>query len=324
MRAIFFGTPEFAVPCLEALREIADVTLVVCQPDRPAGRGLTITAPPVKQRALELGLTVTQPLKVRTGELAALVREQRADVALVVAYGRILPEDVLRGPRLGCVNVHASILPKYRGAAPITWAIVRGEIESGVALMQMDVGMDTGPVFEMRTLPIGDEESAGELSPRLSLLGATMVRETLRRVARGELEARAQDHAIATAAPILEKAHGKLLWSMDAACIHDHVRGMSPWPTTFTTHAGKRVIVHETRIFGEAPASAAPGTVVIADKSRVVVACGGGSPLGYVRALPLKPRCIELVRVQLEGKKKTSAGEWFLGRGVHQGDRLGS
>ncbi len=323
MRAIFFGTPEFAVPCLDALGEIAEITLVVCQPDRPSGRGLTITAPPVKQRALELGLAVAQPVKVRTGELAALVHEQRADVALVVAYGRILPEEVLRAPRLGCVNVHASILPKYRGAAPITWAIARGETESGVALMQMDVGMDTGPVFETRTLPIGDQETAGELSVRLSSLGATIVRETLPRVVRGELEARAQDHSAATMAPILEKAHGELDWSMDAACIHDHVRAMSPWPAAWTKHATKRVIVHETRIFGEAPASAAPGTVVIADKSRVVVACGDKRAPGYVRSLPPKRRCIELVCVQLEGKKKTTAGEWFLGRGVQPSDVLG-
>ncbi|MGO8995981.1 MAG: methionyl-tRNA formyltransferase, partial [Polyangiaceae bacterium] len=144
VRAIFFGTPAFSVPSLDALASVAEVVGVVCQPDKPVGRGLTLTPPPVKQRALELGLAVLQPTKLRNGEVAAWVRAQNADVALVIAYGRILPKDVLTGPRLGCVNVHASLLPKYRGAAPITWAIVRGEKETGVTLMQMDEGMDTG------------------------------------------------------------------------------------------------------------------------------------------------------------------------------------
>lgn len=323
MRAIFFGTPEFAVPCLDALTTIATVTLVVCQPDKPAGRGLSVSAPPVKQRAEKLGIPVAQPVKVRTGELAELVRAQQADVALVVAYGRILPDDVLEGPRLGCVNIHASILPQYRGAAPITWAIVRGETETGVALMQMDIGMDTGAVLQMTSTPIAPNETAGDLAVRLSALGANLVTEALPKYLRGELSATPQDHSLATLAPILSKEHGKLDWQMNANAIHDHVRGMSPWPAAWTTHNGKRVIIHATRVEGEPPAACGPGQVVIADKSRVIVACGVNLPPGYVGSSHSRPHCIELLRIQLEGKTPVPASAWFLGRGIAQGDFLG-
>lgn len=310
-RAVFMGTPQFAVPCLEALTEIAEVVAVVCQPDKPVGRGLELTAPPVKRRALELGLTVVQPTKLRTGEFAAWLREQRADVALVVAYGRILPKDVLDAPRLGCVNVHASILPRYRGAAPITWAVVHGEPESGVSLMKMDEGMDTGDVLDVLTAPIGEDETAGELSERLSALGALAVRKGLPRYLAGELTAAPQDHAKATTAPMLQKSDGKMDFARPARAVHDHVRGMTPWPGAFTSVRGKTLKVHRTAVtdLPAAAAPAAPGTVVLADKHRVVVACG--------------ERAVELQRVQLEGKKQVSAGDWFLGRGVAEGDVLG-
>ena len=201
----FFGTPQFAVPCLEALVEIAEVIAVVCQPDRPQGRGLELTAPPVKKRALELGLNVVQPTKLRTGEFAQWLREQNVDVALVVAYGRILPKEVLEAPRLGCVNVHASLLPKLRGAAPITWAVVRGEPETGVTLMQMDEGMDTGAMLEQFATPITDEETAGELSERLSAIGALATRKGLPTYVAGGYTPISQDHAKATMAPMLEE-----------------------------------------------------------------------------------------------------------------------
>lgn len=308
-RAVFFGTPEFAVPCLDALTGIADVVAAVCQPDRPAGRGQVLASPPVKNRASALGIPVEQPTKLRTGAFGAWLRAQEADVALVVAYGRILPDDVLAAPRLGCVNVHASLLPKYRGAAPITWAVVRGETESGVTLMQMDSGMDTGAMLERFSLAIGPEETAGELSTRLSELGAHAVSSGLPRYLAGEYTPEAQDGTIATLAPILKKEDGRM--AFDAArATHDHVRGMSPWPGAFTTCRGKTVKVHRTRIVDENAGSGAPGTVLVADKSRVVVACGRGA--------------IELVTVQLEGKKAIEASAWSLGRGVAQGDRLGA
>jgi methionyl-tRNA formyltransferase len=309
-RAVFFGTPQFAVPCLDALAEIADVAAVVCQPDRPSGRGLELTAPPVKQRALALGLPVVQPTKLRTGEFAAWLREQEVDVALVVAYGRILPKDVLEAPRLGCVNVHASLLPKLRGAAPITWAIVRGEPESGVTLMQMDEGMDTGAMLEQLRTPITDEETAAELSERLSALGALATRKGLPIYVAGGYTPVAQDHARATMAPMLKKQDGRIDFTKPARAVHDHVRGMTPWPGAFTDARSKVLKVLATRVTDIPAGRAAPGTVVFADKSRVIVACG--------------ERGVELTRVQLEGKKAIGAGDWFLGRGVAEGDVLGA
>jgi methionyl-tRNA formyltransferase len=309
-RAVFFGTPQFAVPCLDALAEIAEVVAVVCQPDKPRGRGLELTPPPVKERALALAIPVVQPTKLRTGEFAAWLREQRADVALVVAYGRILPKDVLEAPRLGCVNVHASLLPKYRGAAPITWAIVNGEPETGITLMQMDEGMDTGAMLERFATPIDPDETAGELSERLSALGALAVRKGIPKYLAGGYVPVEQDHARATTAPMLEKENGRVAFDRPARAVHDHVRGMSPWPGAFTTCRGKLVKVHATRVT-DAPSGprGRPGAVVLADKSRVVVACG--------------ERAVELVTVQLEGKKPVPAAQWVLGRGVAEGDVLG-
>lgn len=309
MRAIFFGTPEFAVPALEALVEIADVTAVVCQPDRPAHRGLELTAPPVKQCALAKGITVVQPDKVKTPEFAQWVKDQNADVALVVAYGRILPKAVLDAPRTGCVNVHASLLPKYRGAAPITWAIVRGEKRTGITLMKMDEGMDTGPMIETFSTEILEDETAGELGKRLSDLGALAVRKSLPKWVAGGFEVTPQDHANATMAPLLKKEDGRIDWKEPARAVHDRVRGMSPWPMAQTSLSGKRVVVHQTKVTNDEPAKAVPGTVIFADKSHVIVQAGRGA--------------VELVRIQLEGKKPIRATDWWSGRGVKEGDVLG-
>jgi methionyl-tRNA formyltransferase len=307
-RSVFFGTPAFAVPCLDALAEISEVCGVVCQPDKPQGRGHVVAAPPVKARALELGLDVFQPEKVRDGALQAWLAERNVDVALVVAYGRILPGDVLRTPKMGCVNVHASLLPKYRGAAPITWAIVRGEAETGVTLMNMDEGMDTGDMLERFVTPIGPDETAGELSERLSALGARAVRKGLPRVIAGGYTPEPQDSARSTLAPILSKQDGRIDFSKSAVEVHNHVRGMSPWPGAFTRARGKIVKVHETRVSDAAKSGAAPGEVILADKTGVIVACKTGS--------------IELLRVQLEGKKPVRGTEWEGGRGVAEGDLL--
>jgi methionyl-tRNA formyltransferase len=309
VRALFFGSPAFAVPSLDALAAIADVAAVVCQPDKPAGRGLELAAPATKVRALALGLPVVQPTKLRTGEFAAWAREQKADVALVVAYGRILPKDVLDAPRLGCVNVHASLLPKYRGAAPIAWAVVHGETETGVTLMKLDEGMDTGPTFARVTTPIGPEETTGELSARLAQLGAEAVTRWLSAYANGECPLAAQDASLATIAPMLTKEHGRIDWSKSATAVHDQVRGMSPWPGAFTTARGHTLKVHATRAMQGSFASIAPGRVVLADKTRVLVACGEG--------------VVDLVTVQPEGRKAIRGAEWVMGRGVAEGDVLG-
>ncbi len=309
MRALFFGTPAIAVPSLEALHEVATVAGVVCQPDRPAGRGLVLTPPPVKVRALELGLPVVQPAKVRTPDFAAWVREADADVALVIAYGRILPPAVLAGPRRGCLNLHASILPKYRGAAPITWAVVRGETETGISLMAMDEGMDTGPVLTVHRIPIGPETTADELGVALGALAATVVRADLARAARGEIAASPQDHAAATTAPLLDKEHGRIRWADAAGAVHDHVRGMTSWPGAFTALQGKTLKVLESRVGSTEGEVAPPGTVVAAGKQGVEVACGAGT--------------LRVLRAQAEGRKALGAAELVAGRTLAAGMVLG-
>jgi methionyl-tRNA formyltransferase len=307
LRALFFGSPAFAVPSLDALRDIAEVVGVICQPDKPAGRGLTLTPPPVKDRALEVGLPVVQPTQLRTGEFGRWVLEKRVDVALVVAYGRILPGDVLAAPRLGCVNVHASLLPKYRGAAPIAWAIARGERQTGITLMKLDLGMDTGPTFASVVTDIGPDETAGELSARLSALGAESVRSWLPSYVAGLCALVPQSQTGASVAPMLRKENGRIDWSNSGSAIHAHVRAMTPWPGAFTTAKGRTVKVHATRV-RDARQASPPGEVLIADKACLVVACGDG--------------CVELLTVQPEGKRAMRAAEWVVGRGVAQGDRL--
>ncbi|MDC0677139.1 MULTISPECIES: methionyl-tRNA formyltransferase [Sorangium] len=310
MRALFFGTPAIAVPSLEALASIADVVGVVCQPDRPAGRGLELKAPPVKVKALELGLPVVQPEKVRTPEFAAWVADARADVALVIAYGRILPKAVLEAPRRGCMNLHASILPRYRGAAPITWAIVGGEAETGISLMQMDEGMDTGPVYAVHRAPIGPDTTADELAIDLGALAARVVREDLRRAVDGALALAPQDHEAATHAALLKKEDGRIRWERSARQIHDHIRGMTSWPGAFTTIDGKALKVLAARVESEADqAGAPPGTVVMAGRSVVIVACGAGA--------------IQILRAQAEGRKPLAAADLVAGRTLQTGMVLG-
>lgn len=275
-RAVFFGTPAFAVPSLRALGEIAEVALVVTQPDRPAGRGMRVVASPIKEAALVAGLPVLQPHKVRTPELAERLRAEGADVSLVVAYGRILPPAVLAAARLGCINVHASLLPELRGAAPIQWALVRGHARTGVCLMQMDEGMDTGPVLACRAVEIGPDETAGELSLRLAELGADLVRESLPRYLAGELVATPQDDASATLAPMLRKEHGRIDWTRSAHEVHDLVRGMQPWPGAHAFHGDERVKVLATRVLDAEGSRGAPGALVPGDGDALAIACGRG------------------------------------------------
>ena len=301
------------MPSLDALHDIAEIAGVVCQPDKPAGRGLSLATPPVKNRALELGLPVVQPTKLKTGDFGAWVRAQNVEVALVAAYGRILPSDVLVGPRLGCVNVHASLLPKYRGAAPIAWSIERGEVETGITLMKLDEAMDTGPTFARIVTAIGSDETAGELAVRLARLGAEAVREWLPKYVAGQCKLEPQDNAQATLAPMLQKEHGRIDWSKSPRSVHDHVRAMNPWPGAFTTLRGRTVKVHTTRVIESATLLGVghplPGHVGLSDKRRVLVGCVGGF--------------IELVTVQPEGKRVMSAAEWAIGRAVREGDVFG-
>ncbi len=309
MRAVFFGTPQIAVPALRALTQVAQVTAVVCQPDRPSGRGLKVTAPPVKEAALELGLSVHQPTKVRTGELASWLRENAADVALVMAYGRILPAEVLAAPRRGAMNLHASLLPRYRGAAPINWAIVNGETQTGVSLMQMDEGLDTGPVYSRHALDLADTETAGTLAERMATLAAHVVRANLAAAVDGKLSPEPQHEADASHAPLIERAHLQVDWSRSALEIARLIRGMAPRPGAFTLLAGKVLRLHQARpMAGPMPPGALPGSVSVLGK-RALIATGSGT--------------LELVNAQLEGKNALMAQDLINGRVLVEGLVLG-
>jgi methionyl-tRNA formyltransferase len=310
MRAVFFGTPQIAVSALRALTQVAEVVAVVCQPDRPSGRGLKLATPPVKEAAAELGLDVHQPTKVRTGELAEWLRQKQADVALVMAYGRILPADVLGAPRRGAMNLHASLLPRYRGAAPINWAIVHGETKTGISLMQMDEGLDTGPVYSRHALELTETETAGSLTERLAALAAEVVLADLVAAVNGRLAAEPQDEALATHAPLIERHHLQVDFSRSADEIARLVRGMAPRPGAFTLLGGKVLRLHEARSLPAPMAPGArPGTVSVLGK-RAVVATGQGT--------------LEVVSAQLEGKKALMAADLINGRVLTEGLVLGA
>lgn len=312
VRTIFFGSPEFAVPCLDALDALSEITAVISQPDRPAGRGLTVQAPAVKVRALELGLPVWQPEKVRTADFAERLRELDAEVGVVVAYGRILPRQVLEAPRAGCVNVHASLLPRWRGAAPIQWSIVHGDQQTGVTLMQMDEGMDTGPILAQASTPIDANEDAAALSARLSQMGASLLRSQLPRYVAGELVPRPQNEREATKAPMLTKADGWIDWGRPAIAVHNLVRGMHPWPGAQTMLGTRGIKIHRTRPASLAlvPRDQRPGTVVSLGADGIEVACGEGALL--------------IEELQESGRKRVEAQSFIRGRGIAVGDRFSS
>lgn len=304
MRIVFMGTPDFAVPCLQRLLEDGhEVPAVFTQPDKPVGRHAVLTPPPVKQLALSRGIPVCQPTKMRDGTVAALLRELAPDCLVVVAYGRILPQEILDVPPRGCVNIHGSLLPRYRGAAPIQWSVIRGETVTGVTSMFMDAGMDTGDIIDTLTTPIGENETAGELFERLAPLGARLLSTTLAAIADGTVTRRPQNDAEATMAPMLEKAMGRLDLTRPARELHNQVRGMNPWPGAFCTAGGKTLKIHETRVTA---GSGAPGTLLCADP--VTVACGEGA--------------LQLVTVQPEGKPRMAAEAWLRGARLPQGARL--
>jgi methionyl-tRNA formyltransferase len=306
-RSVFFGTPEIAVPALRALVETSEVAGVVCQPDRPAGRGLELHEPAVKRAARELGLEVHQPVKVKTGNLHEWLAERAVDVAVVLAYGRILPEAVLGAPRRGCLNLHASVLPRHRGAAPIQWALLAGDSSTGISLMQMDAGLDTGPVFVTRTLPIEPDESAGELAVRLAELAAVAVREDIPRAVRGELVAVPQEDAAATHAPPIEREHARLDWSRPAIEIDRRVRAMAPRPGAYTTVRGKTLKILRARPL-ELELALQPGTVDLSANGEARVATGSGA--------------IAILRAQVEGRKPLDVVDLVNGRMLRPADVL--
>jgi len=308
LRTVFMGTPRFAVPSLAALAGVADVTLVLCNPDRPAGRGRSMASPPVKEEAMRCGIPVFQPEKARHPDAVARIAAEAPDLIVVVAYGHILPESILDIPRLGCLNVHASLLPKYRGAAPINWAVARGETVTGITIMRMDVGMDTGPILHVREMPIGREDTAETMFSRLSILGAEALREALRNLQEGTLDVTPQDAALATYAPMLTKEHGRIDWSRPAGEVRNLVRGMTPWPSAFTLHAGKTLKVLASAVAGESGAVARAGEVVGLGRDGIAIACGEG--------------VLRLQVVQPEGGKAMDAWAYAHGRRVATGERL--
>jgi methionyl-tRNA formyltransferase len=308
MRILFMGSPELAVPSFHAVRDIGRIVGVVTQPPKASGRGQKLTSSPVSREAETAGIEVLTPHTLRTPDMEKSLRQLQPDIAVVVAYGKILPPDILAVPRLGCVNVHASILPELRGAAPIQWAIARGYTSTGVTLMQMDEGMDTGPILLQKTTAIDTGETAGELGVRLAQMGADILREGLPLIDQGELPPIDQDSSQATYAPLLTKADGLVDWSLSAIEIANRVRGFSPWPGTHTTRAGSRLLITRARALEEENQTS-PGSIVWAGTEGIQVACGSGT--------------LHILAVKPEGKREMTAEEFLAGHRVETGEILG-
>ena len=321
MKLIFMGTPDFAVPALKKLLDAGhEVFAVFTQPDRPVGRKQIVTPPPVKVLAVERGIQVHQPTKIKTAEARAEIEPllQQADAGIVAAYGRILPEWMLAAPRLGCINVHSSLLPKYRGAAPINWAIACGEVETGVTIMQMDAGMDTGDMLVQGKTAIGARETAAELTPRLAELGADLLVETLARLERGEITPVQQTHSEATSAPILKREDGQVNWTLTATEIFNRQRGFTPFPGCYTFLDDQRLELVTIVVADgtEADQMISPGTVCDVQKDSFAVVCGGNTVLRVTEVQPAGKRPMP-VRDFLNGAK-LSVGTSFKSAEVAQ------
>ncbi|MBO0799117.1 MAG: methionyl-tRNA formyltransferase [Blastocatellia bacterium] len=313
MKLVFMGTPEFAVPSLSRLIEMGhEIQEVFTQPDRPVGRKQIVTPSPVKIFALQHGLSVQQPEKIKTAEarekFEPIFRE--ADAGIVAAYGRILPTWMLEAPRHGCLNVHSSLLPKYRGAAPINWAIARGERETGVTIMKMDAGLDTGPILTQRATAIGNQETAAALTLRLAEIGATLLSETLSKL--DEITPITQNDLEATLAPVLKREDGEVNWEMSAQEIYNRLRGFTPFPGCYTSFNGRRleIIGAEVGTGVPRPAEIGPGVVLDVSKEGITVACGEGTIL-------------QITEVQPEGKRAMSVRDFLNGAKIGRGDRFG-
>ena len=303
MRIVFMGTPEFAVPSLKALVEAGhEVCGVFTQPDKPKNRGMKLQAPPVKEYALTQNIPVFQPLKMRDGKALSILKELSPELIVVVAYGRILPVDILELPPKGCINIHASLLPKYRGSAPINWAILNGEEETGVCIQYMAEGVDTGDVIDSVITPISSEENAQQLYNRLAQMGAELICPVVTAIEQGTATATPQDHGKASHAPMLSKELSPIDWSRSARQIHDQVRGLYPWPAAVSEIDGVRCKIIRTSICGETTGKH-PGAFVQADKKGLKVACGGGEIL-------------EILELQPDGKKAMAATAFLMGHPI--------
>lgn len=310
MRIVFMGTPDFAVGSLQALCESGkhEILAVVTQPDRPKGRGNKLLQTPVKEYALTQGLTVYQPQKVKTPEFVELLHELQPELIVVAAFGQFLSKEILELPKYGCINVHASLLPKYRGAAPIQYAIIKGEKESGVTIMQMDIGMDTGAMLDKVVVPIAENTTMGELHDALREQGAALLLQVIDKIAAGTAVAEPQDNEQATYATLLDRSMEHIDWSKTAQEVHNLIRGFNPAPSTFTKLPnGKSLKIWGSKMTDKSSAAAA-GTVIETGKHSFFVACGEG--------------VLEITEVQPESKKRMPAQVFLNGRGVQEGDLL--
>jgi methionyl-tRNA formyltransferase len=305
LRAVFMGTAPFALPTLRTLADTEEVIAVVTQPDRPRGRGQEVASPPAKGLALDLGLQVLQPERVKDPDFISQLEELKPDVIVVAAFGQILPPAVLDLPPLGCINVHPSLLPQYRGAAPINWAIINGESKTGVSTYCMDEGMDTGAILLVREVEIGADETAEELGEQLAAIGGELAVETIQGLKGKSLQPIPQDEKRATYAPLLKKTDGLIQWEVEAGRIRNQIRGMLPWPVAFTWLKGKRMKLFRTRV---GDGTGTPGEITSVVEG-IEVACGQGSLL--------------IEELQLEGGKKMGWEEFTRGHQLTPGEKLG-
>lgn len=307
MKIVFMGTPDFAVPCLKRLiSDKHEVVGVFTQPDKPKGRGKIETPPPVKQEAVKNNIDVFQPKSLKNGVGRSIIEKLQPELIIVVAYGKILPEDVLEYPRLGCINIHASLLPKYRGAAPIQWAVINGESESGITAMQMDAGLDTGDMLLSISVPIDRNETAQDLHDKLSEAGADVMADVITLAQKGELKPVKQVEADMTYAKMLSKDMSRINWNDSAENVHNKVRGLFSWPMASTVIGNKIIKIHKTAVVGKCFGKA--GEIIKADK-KLQVACGDGN-------------AVEVLILQAQGKRAMSADEYMRGNKITKGEIL--
>ncbi len=310
MKIVFMGTPDFAVPGLSSLQQSEHtVSLVVTQPDREKGRGKKVVSSPVKEVAVENQIPVFQPEKVKEKEAVERLREEEADLFVVVAFGQLLSEEILRMPKYGCVNVHASLLPKYRGASPIQWAIAMGEEVTGITTMKMDIGMDTGDILLKEEVKIEEEETGESLFLKLSEIGGPLLLKTIEKLEAGSLQPVPQDDSEATYAPILRKEMGKIDWSEDAKTIRQKVFAFYPWPGTYTTYGGKLLKIGQAKVLEEETDKAEAGTILRTSEEGIDIACG--------------KNVLRVTRVQQEGKKQMDAAAFLRGFHVDTQTKMG-
>lgn len=310
MRIVFMGTPDFSVPALKALVEAGhEVAAVVTQPDRPRGRGKELQMTPVKVQALAYGIPVYQPEKVKDPAFVEILRNLQPEVIVVIAFGQILSRDILDLPPYGCINIHASLLPKYRGAAPIQWAVIDGEKETGVTTMMMDVGLDTGDMLEKTVIPLDPKETGGSLFDKLSQAGGPLILSTLEKLKAGTAVRTPQTDEDSTYAKMLTKSLGQIDWSMEAAAIERLIRGLNPWPSAYTFVHGKTLKILDADVLKESSDGAAPGQIIRTDPHSLIVAAG--------EAL------LSIRELQLEGKKRMDVETFLRGYTIEKGEILG-